>query len=318
MVKYNPKMMAMFGQSASIFGMALLEIAKDKTNIIALSADMSTTAGLDKFKAAFPDRFYNFGIAEQNMVGAAAGLASEGFLPVCTAQSCFLSMRDFEQVRQYCGYMGKKIIFVGLHSGFSLAFLGKTHFALEDIALMRSVPGMTVYAPCDAMEAVKAFEAAIDNDGPSYIRLFGGTGSSSVYTSDFGYKTGEANVLREGSDVQIIAAGSMVSVALSAADVLQSDGIQASVIDMHTIKPLDENAIDLNAKLIVTLEEHFLTGGVGSAVADVLACRSNHPRLLKLGVKNLDFRIGDYNYLLSKAGLTKEQVAEGIKNVLNQ
>ena len=312
MAKMDSKLLSMFGQSASMFAVALPELVCKYPNIIVMSADTSTPAGLDKFKFKYPDKFYNMGIAEQNMIGTSAGLASEGFLPICTAQSCFLSMRDFEQIRQYCGYMHKKIILVGLSSGLSLYFLGKTHYALEDIALMRTIPGMTVIAPCDAWEAVKALQVAVKTDGPVYIRIFGGTGLPSVYIEDFDFHLGKANVLKEGDEVQLIATGSMVNVALKVANFLCDKNIDASVVDMHTISPLDKSIIDYKAKLIVTLEEHFLTGGLGSAVAGELAQESAHPKLLKFGIKDFNFSIGDYDYLLKENGLTVENISETI------
>lgn len=312
MSENNPKLLSMFGQAASIFAVALPKVIEFHPNIIALSADMSTAAGLDKFKATHPENFYNLGIAEQNMIGVAAGLSVEGFLPVCTAQACFLSMRDFEQIRQYCGYMQKRMILVGLLAGFSLSFFGKTHFALEDIALMRTIPGMTILSPCDALEAKKAFETALEMDGPVYIRLFGGTGVPVVYENDFDFNVGKTSELRAGSDVQIIATGSMVSSALKVADLLKEKSISASVIDMYTLKPLDKNVISSDAKLIVTIEEHNIVGGLGSAIAEELSTRTQHPALLRFGVKDFNFKIGDYNYLLEENGLMPEQIANKI------
>lgn len=312
MANYNPKMLSMFGQSASIFGVALPEIAKRNDKVVVLSADMSTPAGLDKFKSKFPDRFYNLGIAEQNMIGTAAGLSSEGYIPVCVAQACFLSMRDYEQIRQFCGYMGKKAILIGLSSGFSLSYFGQTHYAIEDIALMRTIPDMTIMAPSDALEAVKDFEEALDLNGPVYIRLFGSTGIPTIYDSKSEFKPGKGNILRQGSDLQIIATGSMVKTALDIADALEDRGISTSIVDMNTIKPLDEGIINQNAKLIVSLEEHLSSCGLGAVIANFLSSQQGSPRLLKIGVDNYSSVIGDYNFMLRNSGLSKEQIVEKI------
>ena len=310
--KINTKLMSMVGQGGSAFGMALMDLAASREDIRILSADMSTPAGLDKFKAAYPERFINVGIAEQNLIGCAAGLASEGLRPICVAQSCFLSMRSFEQVRQYAGYMKLPIIIVGIASGLSLQFFGNTHFAVEDIALMRMVPGMTVVCPCDSLEAVNALEASLDHSGPVYIRLFGGTGIPAVYSQDYDFCLGRSIELREGKDVQILATGSMVNTALGAAGILEQQGIGVSVVNIHTIKPLDVAAIKLDKKLLVTVEEHRIFGGLGGVVSEYLSGIPNHPALLRLGFGDGNIKVGGYGYMLKDAGLTAEGVAGSI------
>lgn len=316
MEKINVKLLSMAGQGGSAFGMVLMELAQKRDDIIVLSSDMSTPAGLDKFKAAYPDRFMNVGIAEQNMIGIAAGLAEEGFLPICVAQASFITMRCFEQVRQYAGYMGLRVILVGIGSGVSLQYMGNTHYAMEDIALMRTIPSMTVMAPCDALEAVKAIESAVEHDGPAYIRFFGGTGIPTVHQSDYDYRIGRALTLSEGQDIQIIATGSMVNVACKVALLLGEISIRAKVTDMHTIKPLDTSAIDRDTKLIVTLEEHSIIGGLGSAVAECLAAKTQHPRLLMMGMNDCYLKVGSYDYLLRQCGLDVESVKNKIINNL--
>ena len=305
MENYNAKLMAMVGQSASIFGMALLELASLRDDIIVLAADQSTPAGLDKFKATYPDRFYNVGIAEQNMVGIAAGLSDEGYLPICVAQSCFLSMRAFEQIRQYVGYMQKPILFVGLFSGFSTTFMGNTHYSQEDIALMRTVPGMQVLSPADGMEAVKCFEAAVENREPAYIRLWGKTGSPIIYESDYKYEIGKAVLLREGKDIQLVATGSMVVQALEVAKLLSEIGIESDVIDMHTVKPIATSLLNSN-KQIYSIEEHSVIGGLGDAL------RESGFRIHKIGIEDRFSNVGDYNYLLEQNNLSKEKIKETI------
>lgn len=310
--KTNVKLLSMAGQGGSIFGISLIEQMKQRDDIMVVSADMSTPAGLDKFKTAYPNHFINVGIAEQNMIGTAAGLAEEGYKVICVAQSCFVTMRSFEQIRQYCGYMGIPVIIVGIGSGLSLQYMGNTHYALEDMALMRMIPGMTVIAPSDALEAVKAIEHAVNSNSPTYIRLFGGTGIPSVYFEDYEFKIGTSIKLREGKDIQLIATGSMVLTAMKVADMLYEEGIDATVTNMHTVKPLDILGIELDKELIVTLEEHSIIGGLGSAVADFLSSCPQHPRLLRLGVDDKFLSVGSYHYLLEQTGLTPEK----IKNIV--
>lgn len=314
MVKFNPRAFSRLGQSGSVFGMELMEHA-GQVPLKVLSADMSVVAGLDRFKREHPDDFYNVGIAEQNLLGISAGLASEGFRVVAVAQACFLSMRSFEQVRQYLGYMELPVICTGINAGFSLTFFGNTHYALEDLSLMRSIPGMTVYSPADAGAAVKCFASALEGDGPSYIRLVGGLGCPVVYSEDFTFETGKAIRLREGSDVALFATGSMVYPSLRAAELLADEGISIRVTDIHTLKPLDRESVlgCGDCRLVVTVEEHNIIGGLGTAVADVLAENPNGPALLKLGVRDRFVEVGDYASLLEQVRLTPELIAADIR-----
>ena len=314
--KVNFKLMSMAGQGGSMFGITLMELMKERNDLMVLSSDMSTPAGLDKFKAAYPDNFMNMGIAEQNMIGTAAGLTEEGYKCVCVAQACFITMRSFEQVRQYCGYMGLPLVIVGIGSGVSLQYMGNTHYAIEDLALMRTIPGMQVIAPCDAYEATKAFVYAVNCKQPVYIRLYGGTAIPAVYNDEISFECGKAIKLREGKDIQIVATGSMVGTAMKVAEGLVTEGVEAEVMDMHTIKPLDVTAIDYNMKIIVTLEEHNVIGGLGSAVAEGLSRKANHPKLLTLGIKDQFLPVGSYQYLLQQAGLDLESITQRIKETL--
>lgn len=310
--KVNFKLMSMAGQGGSMFGISLIEMMKQRNDLMLLSSDMSTPAGLDKFKAAYPEHFMNLGIAEQNMIGTAAGLAEEGFKPVCVAQACFVTMRSFEQVRQFCGYMHIPLVIVGIGSGLSLQYMGNTHYAIEDLALMRTVPGMEIIAPCDSYEAVKAFEYSVNSEHPVYIRLYGGTVIPAVFTKEIRFEIGKAIKLREGKDIQIIATGSLVGTALNVANELCEDGVEASVIDMHTIKPIDAGAIECDKNLIVTLEEHNVIGGLGSAVAEVLSQYERHPKVLRLGVNDSFMPVGSYQYLLQQSGLDVESIKNKI------
>lgn len=317
MAKYNARAYARLGQAGSIFGMSLMD-NMEGNNVKVVSADMSVVAGLDRFKRTFPEDFYNVGIAEQNLLGVAAGLASEGHKAIAVAQACFITMRSFEQARQYMGYMKNNVITVGINSGFALTFFGNTHYCIEDLTLMRSIPGMTVLSPADAGSAVKAFEAAMKHDGPVYIRLTGGLMTPIVYKEDFEYSIGKSITLKEGTDLTIFATGTVVANVLKAAVMLEEAGISVKVVDMHTIKPIDKEAIvgSKNSKLIVTVEEHNTNGGLGSAVADVMAAEGGMPRLLKLGVQDTFSAVGDYHYLLEQHRLTPELIKEDIERNL--
>lgn len=313
----NPKMMSMFGQGGAMFGVLLPELAKTDDKIMVLSADMSSPVGLDKFKTTFPDQFLNLGIAEQNMIGVGAGLASEGYNVITEAQACFITMRSYEQIRQFLGYMGNKQVVVGFASGFSLTYMGNTHYALEDIALMRTVPDMNIVAPCDALQAMKALDAALKSNHSTYIRLFGGTGTPIVYNNDCEFQIGKANLLQDGHDIQLIATGSMVHTALKVAERLNNDGISVNVTDMHTISPLDTTAISKTVKTIFTIEEHRTTGGLGDAVASVIASASGYPRLVKIAAPDSFCAVGDYNYLLDINNLSEDKIYDKIKQSLN-
>lgn len=317
MAKFNARAYARLGQAGSIFGMALMDNLEGN-DLKVLSADMSVVAGLDRFKRTHPEDFYNVGIAEQNLLGISAGLASEGHKVIAVAQACFITMRSFEQARQYMGYMGNNVIMVGINSGFALTFFGNTHYCIEDLTLMRSIPGMTVLSPSDAGSAVKAFEAAMKCDGPVYIRLTGSLMTPMVYKDDFEYTIGKSITLKEGTDVTVFATGTVTANVLKAAEMLEEDGIFVKVVDMHTIKPIDKDAIveSRNAKMFFTVEEHNTNGGLGSAVADVMAEVGGMPKLVKLGVQDVFSNVGDYNYLLEQHRLTPDLIKEDIENNL--
>ena len=231
------------GQSGAAFGIGLLEANKSIANIKVISADMSRPAGLGRFINLFPDQFFNVGIAEQNAVGIAAGMSSEGNNVIVTAQAVFITMRSFEQVRQYFGYMKLNATIVGVASGFGLTFFGNTHYALEDIALMRSIPGMTVLSPSDAGQAAKMIVAAIQLDTPVYIRFTGSLNCPIVYKEEFDYEIGKAIKVKDGLDITIFATGLMVYNSIKAAELLETHKISVRIIDMHTIKPIDSTTI---------------------------------------------------------------------------
>ena len=292
-------------------GQAILEVARARDDFYVMSADLAQSSGLVRFREEFPERFVNAGIAEQNMIGLAAGLAKDGTNVFATSFAPFVTMRACEQVRMNMGYMQMNIKAVGLGSGLVMAHLGNSHFGIEDSAVMRAIPGMAVITPADGVEIVKTVEALCDYKKPAYLRLTGGPGLPIVYSGDIDFQVGKAIQVRKGRDICIIATGTMVYYAKVAAEILNNKGIDAEVIDMHTIKPLDVAIVDeqMDKKLIVTVEEASVIGGLGSAVAEHLAIKKNKPMQLILGIKDLFPHAGSYQYLLEQCGLTGEQIA---------
>lgn len=306
------------GQSGALFGMGLFDAIEAVGSTFVLTADMGKPAGLGRFKTRYPEYFINVGIAEQNLVGMAAGFASEGHPVVASAQAAFISMRCFEQVRQYLGYMKLPIVNVAVSAGFGLTFFGNTHYAIEDIALMRTIPGMIILSPSDAGQAAKAIVAALKSQSPVYIRCTGGLNAPVIYKSDYEFEIGKAIEIKPGTAVAIFATGTVTANALEAARVLEEKGISTAVIDIHTIKPLDIASIDRYAehKLLVSVEEHNVIGGLGGAISEYLAGLAAHPRLLRLGVMDRFFTPGDYPYLIQQSRLDAVSIAEDILTAL--
>jgi transketolase len=301
--------------SRATFGMTALELGKTIEDLMVLTADTSTSAGLDRFKRQFPGKFLDVGIAEQNMIGIAAGLASEGQTVITATFAPFQTMRCCEQIKVNIGYMGQKVCMVGLASGLVLGMLGYTHCCIEDVNIMRSIPGIAVISPADCGETAKAVAAAVQHENSVYIRLTGGANNPIVYEHDFDFTIGKANVLKEGTDIVIIASGTMVYNSLKAAEILIDRDISATVIDMHTIKPLDTAIIEeygRRSKLVVTVEEHSVIGGLGSAVSHHLSAMGNMPRQLTIALPDQYGQGGEYGYLLEKHGLKPYQIAERI------
>ena len=310
----NARVVSRLGQAGSVFGLALPEYMSKHGGIKVVSADMSRRAGLDRFKNQYPNDFYNTGIAEQNMLGVAAGLASEGYTTVAEAQACFLSMRSFEQVRQYMGYMQFPIVCVGINSGFSLTFFGNSHYAIEDMAIMRAIPNVSILSASDASMAVTLFEKALEMHAPVYLRLAGGLNTPIVYNMQPDVRVAGSNVLREGKDVVLLATGSMVHNALQSAELLSQQGVETKVVDIYSLKPIDKEQIEsaIKSKLVVTIEEHNIIGGLGGAVAEVLAESASSVKLLRLGIVDKYAQVGDYHYLLYQNRLVPELIAEDI------
>ncbi|EUC21287.1 transketolase family protein [Paraburkholderia hospita] len=307
--------------SRGMFGQAVLSVGERYPDLMVMSADLGNSSGLDRFKKTYPEQFLNVGIAEQNMIGMAAGLAKEGYNVFATSFAPFISMRAAEQIRMNLGYMEMNVKAVAIGSGVSMAFLGNSHYGIEDAAVMRAIPNMTVVCPADCAEIVKTVEAAAQFKGPMYIRLTGAVNNPPIYTEDYDFQIGRAITLHEGSDVTIVATGSMVYESLGAAKLLEEQGIAAGVINMHTIKPLDTAAVDTacaQSGLIVTVEEHSIVGGLGSAVAEYKAALRKAPPQLIIGLPDRFDKAGEYRYLLEKHGLVAQKIAERIREFMDE
>ncbi|GFI32520.1 1-deoxy-D-xylulose-5-phosphate synthase [Lachnospiraceae bacterium] len=304
---------SMLGQRGT-FGSALEKIGSENEKIIALSADLCNTSGLDRFAAKFPQRFINTGIAEQSLVGTAAGLADAGELPFATTFANFAALRACEQVRHFMGYMKCNVKLVGLAAGFAMEYFGNSHYGIEDVAAIRAIPNIVILSPADGMEVVKCVEAAAFHEGPVYIRLTGGMNQPVVHKEDFDFKIGSSILLKEGKDIAVFATGSMVSQALKASELLEKSGISVSVRDIYTLKPFDRDVINFLAteKMIVTVEEHSIIGGLGSTVAEALSSHECSPPLLRLGAGEGYIKAGDYSYMLEQHGLTAVGIAHKI------
>jgi len=300
-------------------GNALVELGKANKDIVVLSADLAGSTKTDDFAKAFPERFFNMGIAEANMMNTAAGLAVSGKIPFATTFAIFASGRAWEQIRNTIAYGTLNVKIVATHGGISVGPDGASHQGIEDIALMRLIPGMTVLVPADAVETPKALFAASEYKGPVYIRLARLKIPVITQLTD-SFIIGKSNVLKEGTAVTIIACGVMVAVALNAAEALAKENIKATVINAYSIKPLDTEKIISYAKktkAIVTVEEHLAIGGLGSAVADVLA--QNHPTPLEMvAIKDRFGQSGEPDELLKEYHLTSEDVVLAAKKVITR
>ncbi len=298
------------------YGKALVKFGGSNSNLVVLDADLSSATMTNGFAKAYPEKFFNIGIAEANMMGISAGLATCGKIPFANSFAIFSAGRAYEQVRNSIGYPHLNVKVVGSHGGLSVGEDGATHQAFEDFALMRVIPGMTVLCPCDGNEMETAVEALLNYNGPAYMRL-GRLAVETVTDSIPGYRfeIGKGAVLVDGSDVTVIANGMMVQEALKAAELLKADGISARIIDMHTIKPLDTDLVLKAAKetgCIVTSEEHSIIGGLGGAVCEFLSEHYLVP-VVKHGINDTFGRSGKAPLVLKAFGLSAEGIVEKAK-----
>ncbi|WP_028308045.1 transketolase family protein [Desulfitibacter alkalitolerans] len=300
------------------YGKTLVKLGKKYDNIVVLDADLSKSTKTAVFKEEFPDRFVNVGIAEQNLACVAGGLALAGKVPFASSFAMFATGRAFEMIRNSICYPELNVKIAATHAGITVGEDGASHQANEDVAIMRAIPNMTVLVPADAVETEQIIEAAYHYHGPVYIRL-GRSGVPVLYDESYTYKIGKASKLREGKDASIIAMGIMVSKALEAAEKLAEEGVQASVYNMSTIKPIDAAAIEEAAQsgCVVTAEEHNIIGGLGSAVAEVLGERCPVP-LERVGIMDTFGESGKPDELLKKYGLTSEDIASAVIRALDR
>lgn len=299
------------------YGEALVKLGAKNEKVVALDADLAHATMSATFAAAYPDRFYNMGIAEANMMCAAAGFAHTGYIPFASTFALFGSGRAYEQIRNSICYTNANVKFAFSHSGLSVGEDGGSHQSIEDIALMREMPNMTVFVPCDPKETEKAVMAAAEIDGPVYIRVARPV-CEDITEEDTPFIPGKANIMRDGNDVCIITAGLMVPIALKAAEELEKEGISAAVVNMHTIKPIDaEIILEMNKKCkgIVTAEEHSVIGGLGSAVAEVLAGNAG-AKFERVGIQDKFGKSGKPDQLFAVYGLTAENIVAKCKATL--
>ena len=296
------------------YGKALAEFGAKYENLVVLDADLAAATKTGTFKKAFPERFFDCGIAENNMIGVAVGMALSGKIPFASSFAMFAAGRSFEQVRNSIGYPHVNVKIGATHAGITVGEDGATHQCNEDIALMRTIPGMTILNPADAVEARLAVEAAINMQGPCYLR-FGRMAVSTLFDENYKFEIGKGVKMAEGTDVALIATGIEVEQALAARELLAAEGISASVVNIHTIKPLDEDLIVAEAQAcgaVVTCEEHSIIGGLGGAVAECLSAKCPTP-VLRVGVEDVFGRSGPAKELVSYYGLDAASIAAKAK-----
>lgn len=298
------------------FGEALLKIGKGNDRIVALEADVGNSTKSAVFGKEFPERYFNVGISELNMVNMAAGLANEGFIPFVNTFSVFLATRGGDPIQSLVAYDHMNVKLCGTYTGMSDSYDGASHHAITDMAYIRAIPGMTIITPADAIETARAVEAAAVYEGPVYLRL-SRAAVPVVYSEDMKFEIGKGNVLRQGTDITLMTNGSILSKALEAADQLAAEGISVEVVDMHTVKPIDEGLVIACAEktgIIVTVEEHSVQGGLYSAVCEVTANKCS-ACVVPIGMTQFA-ESGDYEELLDKYGFSKNKIATKCKELV--
>ncbi len=303
----------------AVYCRTMLELAERDPRIVDVEADLSGAHGMKPFKQQFSDRSFNVGIAEANMVGVAAGLAACGKVPFVHSFATFASRRCFDQIAISVCYAGLGVKIVGSDPGVGAELNGGTHMALEDVGIMRTLPGMTIFEPTDSVQLRKALPVLVEHEGPVYIRLFRRK-AESVFGDEYVFRFGKADTLRDGGDVAILASGVCVANALRAADLLAAEGIAARIINIHTVKPLDMDTVlkaAVETGALVTAENHSIIGGLGGAVAECLAEGYPVP-LERVGVKDHFGQVGKADYLLKAFGLTPDDIAAAAKRAIKR
>lgn len=306
---------------AEIYGGVLCDLGEQNPKIVGLSADLANSTKIGKFGKKFPDRFFNLGIAEQNMFGVAAGLAKAGLIPFVSTMATFASMRAAEQVRTDLCYQNLECKIIATHAGTSFGQAGSTHHCTEDIAIMRSFANMTVIVPADGIEMANTVKACVDWPGPVYIRIGRGFEPKFYEKDDYGFEIGKAVELAQGTDITIICCGVTVLQAMEAAKFLkETDGLSVRVLNIHTIKPIDEEAIInavLDTRRIVTFEEHNIYGGLGSAVADVIAASGKGCAFTKVGIPDCFSEVGYPEDLYTYYKLDADGIIDTVRQVMD-
>ncbi len=314
------KILSVIGQRAAL-GTSLFEIEKDFDNLIVLSADTSTSAGLDKFRKIKPQKYLEMGISEQNMISVAAGLSSEDFKVVTTTFSPFQTLRCLEQIKVNVSYMKFKITMVGLASGVALGNLGFTHCSIEDIGVILAIPGINVISPADGLETYKAINECLKSENSSYVRLTGKAPCPQIYDKDYKFEIGKAiNVYNEGNDVAILTCGSMVFNSVEASKKLKNKGIKCSVYNFHSIRPLDKKILlDIvnNFNFIFTIEEHNIENGLGSVIANEITNIPKNIKFTRLGINHEYSKSGEYEDMLKWNNLDIQGIEKSILNEIN-
>lgn len=308
--------------TAEYYGKAMVELGKEHPEIVALTADLAGSTKIGVFGKEFPDRFFDVGIAEQNMVGIAAGMAKAGLVPFISTMSAFATMRVADQVHADICYQNANVKIIGSHAGTSFGQAGSTHHAIVDMGCFLTYPNMTYICPADGMETVNAIKAAYEHQGPVYIRINRGFDRILNTTTEYGFELGKAHTVHEGTDITVIACGSCVYQALQAAKSLEvTDGIKVRVLNMHTIKPLDVEAVQkaiVDTRRIITAEDHNVINGLGSQVADVIAEYGKGCAFKKLGIQDKFAPIGLHEDIMSMIGIDSNGIIDAVREVMHK
>lgn len=315
--KKNARLWSIMGINPSIWSVGFADVLDSNPNVSVLTADLARFSGLERIASMYPDRFYNVGIAEQNMIGIAAGMAMEGFMPFVTTYAPFVTFRCADQIRHLISNKSLNVKIIGSSAGLTSGWSGSALLAISDIALMRSLPNVIILNPADCFEAIKMVVEMSRINAPVYLRVCGTTNLPIVYSEDYDFHIGKAVRLKYGERICLIGSGiGIVSETMKAAEIIDKElGIETSVVNMHTIKPLDTDILDelsSNHGLIVTIEEHNVIGGLGSAVAEYYSSKGKSPRLISLGIRDCLPKMGSRQYMLKSAGLDFESITECI------
>ena len=316
--RVNARMWSMLGARGT-FGLAMLELAA-KHDFTVLSADLCESSGLAKFRDNYKDRFFNVGIAEQDLIGIAAGIASEGQNVFATSFAPFITARCLDQIRMNLAYMKMNVKLVGLSSGYEQGNSGYSHYGIEDMGLLNCIPNITIVTPADCSEIYQCTEAAMTYDGPMYIRLTGGRFTPPVYTGDYTFTIGKGIPLTEGTDTVIFTCGTPTAHAVKAAKALNKEGISAAVVNMHTLRPFDTGLAEEYCRrfsTVFTAEEHSCKNGLGTAVAELIAEKGLGCRLVKIAAPDRYEKAGSYDYMMKITGLTADAIADRVRKELS-